>query len=137
MKLLRTIAAGWMGLMALAAAAAPAPWEQPVAALAAQIAGVLGPCQISLAMRNLSSISNDELPVIRRLLELDLNARGITIAGAQSANTVRVTLSQSARERLLVAEVGEGSQTQVALVDLGPLPSQRAPQAGPGKAWAE
>jgi len=68
---------------------------------------------------HLSSISTDDIPAIRQLLEQDLRVRGVTASGAESANTVRVTLSESAHDRLWVAEVVEGDQTQVAVVDLG------------------
>ena len=105
-------------------AAAPGPWEQPASELADQIAAILGPGQAHLSIRNLSIISNDEIPVIRRLLVQDLKAHGVVMAGAESGNTIRVTLSESARERVLVAEVGEGNQTQVAMVDLGPVQLQ-------------
>jgi hypothetical protein len=105
-------------------AAAPGPWEQPASELADQIAAILGPGQAHLSIRNLSTISNDEIPVIRRLLVQDLKAHGVVMAGAESGNTIRVTLSESARERVLVAEVGEGNQTQVAMVDLGPVQLQ-------------
>jgi hypothetical protein len=107
-------------------AAALGAWEQPVSELADQIAAILGPGQAHLTLRNLSTISNDEIPVIRRLLMQDLKAHGVVMAGAESANTIRVTLSESARERMLVAEVGEGNQTQVAMVDLGPIATQTA-----------
>jgi len=102
-------------------AAAPVAWEQPAAELAGQIAAILGPGQARLTIRNLSTIPNDEIPAIRQLLTQNLKAHGISIAGAESANTIRVTLSESARERILVAEVGEGDRMQVAMVDLGPV----------------
>ncbi|MDR3799279.1 MAG: hypothetical protein P4K93_14070 [Terracidiphilus sp.] len=108
-------------------AAAPGAWEQPASELAEQIAAILGPGQAHLTIRNLSSISNDEIPAIRRLLAQDLKAHGVVMTGAESANTVRVTLSESARDRLLVAEVGEGNQTQVAMVDIGPIQPRLAP----------
>jgi hypothetical protein len=104
-----------------ALAAAPDAWEQPASELADQIAAILGPGQAHLTIRNLSTISNDEIPVMRRLLTQDLKAHGVVMADAESANTIRVTLSESAKERLLIAEVGEGNQTQVAMVDLGPI----------------
>jgi hypothetical protein len=107
-------------------AAAPDTWEQPASELADQIAAILGPGQAHLTIRNLSSISNDEIPVIRRLLTQDLKAHGVVMAGTESANTIRVTLSESARERVWVAEVVEGKQTQVAIVDLGPIVTQTA-----------
>src|SRR6516162_9831382 len=52
-------------------------WDQPVASLADQISGILGPGQARLTVRNLSTISGDDMPVIRRLLEQDLKAHGI------------------------------------------------------------
>lgn len=119
---------GWMSLVANAA---PSQWEQPAAALAGQLADILGPSQARLTLRNLSSISNGELPTIQRLLEQGLRARGITPSGDESANSVRVTLSENARQRLWVAEVAEGDQAQVAMVEL-PLdqPAHPAPASG-------
>jgi len=107
-------------------AAAPDPWEQPASEFAEQIAAILGPGQAHLTIRNLSSISNEEIPAIRRLLTQDLKAHGVVMAGVESANTIRVTLSESAKDRLWVAEVDEGNQTQVAMVDLGPIATQTA-----------
>ena len=91
-------------------------WAQPAAELAGQITDILGPGQVQLTIRNLSSIQTIEIPAIRKLLEQGLKARGVVAAGAESANTVRVTLSENARERLWVAEVVEGSETHVAMV---------------------
>ena len=111
---------GLMGLMtpAVNAAPAPSPWDQPAAELAEQIAWILGPGEARLTIRNLSSISTDEIPTIRLLLEQDLKAHGVTVYGAESANSIRVTLSESARERLWVAEVAEGAETKVAMVSV-------------------
>jgi hypothetical protein len=53
-------------LMVQSASAATSPWEQPAAALAEQIAGILGPGQAHLTIRNNSRISTDEIPAIRR-----------------------------------------------------------------------
>jgi hypothetical protein len=118
MKLNWLIAAVASGVMSLAASAAAAPsqWEQPSAQLAEQIAGVLGPGQAHLTIRNLSTISTDEIPAIRRLLEQDLKARGVTTSDAETANLLRVTLSENVRERLWVAEIIEGNETRVAMV---------------------
>ena len=119
MRLRRWVAAVLMlGMLAAlhAAFAASGAWDQPAGALAEQIAALMGPGQARLTLRNVSSIGNDELPGIRKLLVQDLKARGVTMAGAESANEIRVTLSENARERLWVAEVAEGSVTQVAMV---------------------
>ncbi len=48
--------------------------------------------------------------MIRRLLEQDLKTHGILNGGSESANTIRITLSEDLRERLWVAEVVQGSE---------------------------
>jgi len=123
---LLAVLCGWLSLSANAVPA-QSPWEQPAAALAEQIAGILGPGQMRLTFRNLSSIPASELPDIQRLLEQDLKTRGVTPAGDESANAVRITLSEDARQRLWVAEVIEGDQTQVAMVELAPAPPASTP----------
>ena len=110
-------------------AAAASPWEKPAADLAEKIAAILGPGQARLTVANLSSISEGDIRAIRGLLTADLKAHGIAAAGDESANSVRVTLSQNASRRLWVAEIGEGSQTQVAIVDAGPTAPQSTPTA--------
>ena len=99
MKLSWLIAAVASGVMSLAASASAAPsqWEQPAAALAEQIAAILGPGQAHLTIRNLSTISTDEIPAIQRLLEQDLKARGVTTSDTETANLLRVTLSENVR----------------------------------------
>jgi len=102
--------------LAAGAATAPGPWDQPAATLADQIADILGPAQARLVIRNLSTVSIDEIPAIRRLLEQDLKAHGVQASGAESANIIRVTLSENIRERLWVAEIVEGNETRVTMV---------------------
>jgi hypothetical protein len=111
----------WLGAVSVlasvvAAAQAPSPWQQPAAALADQVAAILGPGQARLTLRNASTIPGDEVPAIQRLLDQDLKARGVQSSGAESASTIRVTLSENVRERLWVAEVIEGGETHVAMV---------------------
>lgn len=123
MRLFRR-ATGWASALlmasALFAATGPGDWEQPAGALAEQIAGVLGPGQAMLSIRNLSSIANTDVPVIRALVERDLKAHGVSIATGESANGIRITLSQNDRERLWVAEITEGNQGRVVMVTAGP-----------------
>ena len=111
-----------LALMASPLARAASPWEQPAAQLAAQVAEILGAGQAQLTVNNRSTIATQDLPAIRRLLEQDLRARGVVTSGAESANMIRVTLSENARERLWVAEVVEGNSTQLAMthLDRGP-----------------
>lgn len=114
-------AAALMVLVAASAivAQAPSPWLQPATALAGKIANTIGPGQVHLTLENLSSIPSSELPTIQKLLSDDLRSHGISEGGSGSATEVRVTLSESATERLWVAEIVEGNDTQVAMVDAG------------------
>lgn len=105
-------------LVSLTASAAPSQWEQPAASLVTQIFEVLGPGQARLTIRNNSSLSNDEIPAIRRLLEADLKSHGVLASGAEAANTIRVTLSENQLERLWVAEIIEGNETHVVMVHI-------------------
>jgi hypothetical protein len=116
--LIAVVAASLASLMAQAPNAAPSQWDKPAADLADQIAAILGPGQARLTIRNVSSLATDEIPAIRRLLEQNLKAHGVIASGAESANTIRVTLSEDVRERLWVAEVAEGSVTRVAMVGI-------------------
>ncbi len=129
MKLVWLIAVVASALMGQTASTAPGPWELPATNLAEQVAEILGPGQARLTIRNLSTISTDEIPVIRRLLEQDLKARGVLASGAESANAVRVTLSENVRERLWIAEVVEGAETRVAMVQVEPGTAQPAQTA--------
>lgn len=122
MRQMSLAAAAWIVLLAsLLSAQAPSPWQQPAAALAGKIADLLGPGQAHLTLNNMSSVPGGEVPSIQKLLADDLRARGITMAGTDSANSVRVTLSENATERLWVAQVIEGDETQVAMIDAGPV----------------
>lgn len=94
-------------------------WDAPATELARQIAGLTGPGTISLTIRNNSSIPVDEIPVIRRSLLNGLSALGVTVrTGTDAATIVRVTLSQSARQGLWVAEVQQGPEVRVAMVSV-------------------
>jgi len=123
MRLIGALMLGVCWLAGLAAGAqtaeAPSRWTQPSAELAGQVADILGPGQAQLTIRNLSTIQAIELAAIKRLIEQDLKARGVLAGGAESANAIRVTLSENARERLWVAEVVEGNETRVTMVHVG------------------
>ena len=101
------------------AATTSGEWEQPASALAEQVAAILGPGQATLTIRNLSSIADAEIPAIRALVEKNLKTHSIAIAAGESANAIRLTLSQDDRQRLWVAEIVEGNQTRVVMVPAG------------------
>src|SRR5579863_7061756 len=77
------------------AATAGAIYDQPAAALADQIAAILGPGEAHLTLRNVSTIAADDLPLIRRTLEQDLRTHGITLSSDEAANQLRITLSEN------------------------------------------
>jgi hypothetical protein len=102
-------------------------WDAPANDLAHQIAALTGPGTVSLSIRNNSSISADDIPGIRRALLKGLSGLGVTVAGAESATMVRVTLSQTAQQGLWVAEVQQGPETRVAMVPVAnSVPAVRA-----------
>lgn len=125
-KLILWIAALACGVSSPAFAAA-GPWDRPAATLAAKISDVLGPGPARVTLQNLSSVPADQVTVIRKLLLQDLKAHGISNAGTESANVIRITLSQNTRARLWVAEIVQGTDTRVAMVGLD-APAADPPQ---------
>jgi len=95
--------------------------------LAEQIAGILGPGQARVTLRNLSTISSDDLPAIRKTIEQDLKAHGVTATDDDDANAIRITLSENMHGRLWVAEVVEGNTTRVAMVEAGAVTDAGVP----------
>lgn len=121
MRLIRAIMLALSGLAGFAACGSQTPqtpsrWTQPAAELTGQISDILGPGQAQLTVRNLSTIETSEIPAIRRLLDQDLKTHGVLASGTESANAIRVTLSENSRERLWVAEIVEGNVTHIAMV---------------------
>ncbi|MGA7315923.1 MAG: hypothetical protein WBX22_18345 [Silvibacterium sp.] len=115
----------WMG--AALSLAEAVEREQPVAELAKQIAAIAGPGPAKLAIRNVSSLSAEELRVIRRLLERDLREYGVLVGSADNATIIRVTLSENTSGGLWIAEVQEGTEVRVAMlpVSLGMTPEKQ------------
>lgn len=91
-------------------------WDGPAADLAKQIAASAGPGPVKLLIVNRSSIPTDEIPGIRRILEQDLRAAGVTpVSSSDVPTSIRVTLSQNARQGLWVAEIQEGNDSRVVM----------------------
>ncbi len=104
---------------------------QPVADLAKQIAGIAGPGPVKLAIQNQSSLSSEELPAIRQMLERDLRGYGVLVSPADGATLIRVTLSENTMGGLWVAEIQEGKEVRVAMVHVD-LSTAARTQAGTG-----
>jgi hypothetical protein len=128
--LVLVVVATWMGAALFCAEAEP-NLEQPVADLAKQIAAIAGPGPVKLTIQNMSSLNADELPNIRTRLEHDLNGYGVIVTAADSATTVRVTLSENAAGGLWVAEVREGTEERVVMVPvIVDTPAETPTEAG-------
>ena len=122
----------WVVLACAAWGQAVDNWTAPATELARQIAALTGPGAISLSVRNDSSIVVSEVPAIRQRLQVALSALGVTIrsqTATDAATTVRVTLSQTARQGLWVAEVQQGPETRVAMVSAA-IPAAAAEPEG-------
>lgn len=110
-----------LGLMMSAWAAwgqaAGTKWQGPCVELAKEIAGITGAGVVSLTVKNASSIASDEVVGIQSAIVRELANDGVqTRAAAEVAATVRVTLSQSAKGGVWVAEVQQGPEVRVAMV---------------------
>ena len=101
---------------------APERWAGESASLAKQIAALAGPGPATLNVQNASSIATDQVAVIRRLLESSLKASGVPVRaateGAAIPTAIRVTLSQTAQHGVWVAEVQQGAETKVAMLEV-------------------
>src|SRR5215469_2716265 len=115
--LLIALAVAWMGGV-LAQADGADDRTQPVADLAKQIASIAGPGPAKLTIRNLSSLSAEELPGIRKMLERDLRSYGVRVSDIDGATTIRVTLSENTEGGLWVAEVEEGTEVHVVMISV-------------------
>ncbi len=82
--------------------------------LARRIAGVVPKENISLAVRNLSSLAPARLEEARRAVEAELRAQGVRVVESGGV-VVRITASDSLRECLLVAEIPRGDERQVVM----------------------
>jgi len=120
-RFLIALAVAWLGVGS-AHADAVADREQRVADLAKRIAALSGPGLTKLTIRNLSSLSAEELPDIRKMLERDLRSYGVRVSDADGATAIRVTLSENAAGGLWIAEVQEGTEVRVTMISvlLGP-----------------
>ncbi len=120
-----------VALACLTPAARAAPWEQPAAELAKQIAGLSGPGQAKLTIRNDSGLALTDVETVQRLLQKDLRAWGVAAGDRESATLIRVTLSDNLQGGLWVAEVVEGTETRVTMlrVNLGGATSASGPSS--------
>lgn len=108
----------FVALSCISPAHALTTWDSPSADLAKQIAAITGPGTITLVVKNRSSLSSDDVPVIRRALERELRSAGVVVRARDADSDVRVTVSQNTQGWLWVAEVQEGADTRVTMLSL-------------------
>src|SRR6266496_1325372 len=106
--------------LALAATAqASERWDAQLALLAGKIVAISGPGTATLEVRNISSLPAEQVTAIRRELELQLRADGVQVRQEHEASVgIRVTLSENRRGWLWIAEIQQGSETRVAMLEL-------------------
>lgn len=108
--------------------------DSAAADLARQIAAVTGPGVITLTIRNNSSVAGEEIPRIRRVLLTGLTSLGVTVrdrTATDVSSSVRVTLSQSARQGLWVAEIQQGPEVRVVMVGVPEIAPSAQPVQSP------
>jgi hypothetical protein len=109
---------------------AAAQWSEPIAQLARDIAAITGPGTVTLTVHNISSLTADYVPVIKRDLQNDLRSAGVRVVSANAAADIKITLSENAQGYVWVAEVNQANETKVAMVTA--LRSQTATPAQNG-----
>lgn len=119
MKFLRRVSGWFASVLMFATLAVAADWSKAVGDLAKAIAGETGPGTISMSVVDASSLAKDQVTEIQRGLETQLRASGIRLGSGTSVNSaVKVTLSESLREYVWVAEITEGNETRVQMVTM-------------------
>jgi hypothetical protein len=105
--------------------AVPQTAPQAAAQLASRTASLLQRHPtVSLELQNLSTLPAGEWSTFRSQFEAELRKAGVEIAAAASAEPrVRLTLSDSARGLLFVAEIASGDSRQIAMLPWSPPPS--------------
>lgn len=112
----------WVGsymfcVLMFAVSVAAADWNTPATELGKKIAGASGSGTIAFSLTNTSSLSQEEVAEIQKIIESQLRSSGMRLAATGNANVqVRVTLSQNFQALVWVAEITQGTNTDVAMV---------------------
>ncbi len=108
-----------------------AQWTDPASHLARDIAAITGPGTVTLTVRNISSLTADNVPVIQRDLRNQLHSLGVRVVSTNAAAEITLTLSENAQGYVWVAEVRQGNDTKVAMTtaprSLGATPQLNGP----------
>jgi len=93
-------------------------WTDAVSELAAKILSHSAPQgAVALSVRNVSSLSDEDVSQIRRELRSQLRSRGVRLAGARQASAeIPVTLSENLEGLVWIAEIQNGASHDVVMI---------------------
>jgi hypothetical protein len=99
-------------------------FDDSVAEMAQKISALAGPGTATLELHNASSLAEDQVAAIDHELERQLHSAGIQLRASHDAATeIRLTFSENQRGWLWIAEVRQGTENRVAMIE---LPEARA-----------
>jgi hypothetical protein len=106
------------------------PSQSAVPEFAARIVALAGPGTASLTTGNSSSATADQFAAFRKALQRSLQDAGVRLRQSpQATSEIRVTLSENARGLVYLAEVQQGSETRVTMMEAPLAPVMVAPSA--------
>jgi len=127
--MIRSCAGALFAVVLLLCAPADAQWAQPASQLARDIAAITGPGTVTFEARNISSLTADNVPVIKRDVTNALRDSGVRVVLSNAAADIALIISENAQGYVLVAEVKQGSDTKVAMA-LAPRSQSNPIQTG-------
>lgn len=104
--------------------------QSAVSEFAARIVSLAGPGTASLTTKNASSATAEQFAVFRKTLQRSLQEAGVRLRQSpQAASEIRVTLSENVRGLVYLAEVQQGSETRVTMMEALPAAVIATPAA--------
>jgi len=129
MQKMRRLGYRFLGLTLLFAVAATCAqaaerFDDSVSEFAQRISSLAGPGTATLELHNASALPEDQAAAVGRALKQQLRNAGIQLRTTNDAITdIRVTLSENQRGWLWIAEIRQGTENRVAMIE---LPGKRA-----------
>jgi len=105
--------------IAVTGAQAAGRFDDSVAELAQKISSLAGPGTATIELHNASSLPEEHAKAIGHTLERQLRSAGVQLRPTHDAATdIRVTFSENRRGWLWIAEVLQGTENRVAMIEL-------------------
>jgi len=119
LRILQRLCTLTVALLVSLSAAGQSRWELPAEEMARKIVGVCGPGTAALDIQNASSLPSAEIPALRRTLDAQLRNAGIQLRTQHdAANAIRLTVRENVRGWLWVAEITQGTDTRVVMLEV-------------------